>query len=872
MKLMVAILILVAGFIFAPLSGAADLIRARAVLEDPSGTLSIADVAGREFQPVGPTLSRGYTSSVYWLRLRVRAPAKGSEVVLFIRQPFLNEIRLYQKSAPTAADWESRVTGNHYAYRARDRARSSLGFTVNPAAPEATYYLRLKTSSVLQLSVEALDPGEAQDRDHQLDLLELFFVSSMLLLLVWALHSYLLDRLPVVRLFAVHQAVYTLYGVAITGYLAPFLPDGIPRLADLSTAIPYCGVTFTTLLFCRELFKPYEPPPLLLRGLNLLLAAFPLQLAAMALGYTSVAAILNFLLVRFSWWYFVAIVFALRKESSPSRRLLQAFFVSITLLFTAFWLTDHSAVSTHNNLYGRQLLIANGLIIGGLFAMILNARSRRFLLEARQSTLELQAKSEFLALVSHEIRTPLNALVGFSSLARTTADPAKLDQYHAIIEDSSRSLMALVNGILDLSKLEAGRMELEAVPLNLRRLVGSLEEQYRPLAEQKNLAFQVNFAGDAPTWMAGDPVRLRQVLDNLLSNALKFTASGALSCSVSRLAPPGPGAVALLRFEVRDTGIGIPEGSRAQLFQPFCQLDPSISRKFGGTGLGLAIVRDLTLMMEGSISVESWDGVGSCFVVELPLRETGPLAEELPEPPVALASGSVLVVDDNGFSRQLLGDILVSWGQQVTLAQDGGQALQQLRERRFDLVLMDIRMPDMNGIEVARRIRAWEQERQETPVPIIAISADADAATSYACLAAGIGALLAKPVIPEQLARAMAAQRAAAPQGDSGEGWHLSLKTRGDLGSDPERVRQYREMLLQDIEEELQCLQSALERGDRNVLGHAAHTLKGLFGHLANRDPAETAGWLQSNAASAGPEQLRQAIRKLECNFAKGEV
>lgn len=377
---------------------AEDLVVSRAVLEDRAGTLTIADAARSTFKPVGPTLSRGFTNSAYWLRLRVRAPAKGSEVELFIRQPYLNEIRLYEADAGHPSSWKTRVTGNHYAYSERDRARSSLGFVVNVTSPEATYYLRVKTRSTLQISVEALHPEEAEHKSHQFDLLEVFFVTSMLLLLLWAMHSYLLDRLPVVGLFAIHQAVYTLYGIAITGYLAPLLPAGFPQLADLSIAVPYCAVSFTTLLFCRTLFTPYQPPPLLMRGINLLLLLFPLQLAAMAFGYTTFAITLNAVLIRVSWWYFVVMTFTLRKEHSPSRRLLQLFFVTITLIFTLFWLSGYSSQLGPINNMGRQILIANGLIIGGLFAMILNSRLRSLQQEAQQSALDLLVAQKTLEL------------------------------------------------------------------------------------------------------------------------------------------------------------------------------------------------------------------------------------------------------------------------------------------------------------------------------------------------------------------------------------------------------------------------------------------------------------------------------------------
>lgn len=399
MKHFFAVLALLFGLhSIAPPVFAEDLVMSRAVLEDRAGTLTIADAARSTFKPVGPTLSRGFTNSVYWLRLRVRAPAKGSEVELFIRQPYLNEIRLYEADAGHPSSWKTRVTGNHYAYSERDRARSSLGFVVNVTSPEATYYLRLKTRSTLQMSVEALQPEEAEHKSHQFDLLEVFFVTSMLLLLLWAMHSYLLDRLPVVGLFAIHQAVYTLYGIAITGYLAPLLPAGFPQLADLSTAVPYCAVSFTTLLFCRTLFTPYQPPPLLMRGINLFLLVFPLQLAAMAFGYTTFAVILNAVLIRVSWWYFVVMTFTLRKEHSPSRRLLQVFFVAITLIFTLFWLSSHSSQLGPINNMGRQILIANGLIIGGLFAMILNSRLRSLQQEAQQSALDLLVAQKTLEL------------------------------------------------------------------------------------------------------------------------------------------------------------------------------------------------------------------------------------------------------------------------------------------------------------------------------------------------------------------------------------------------------------------------------------------------------------------------------------------
>jgi len=479
------------------------------------------------------------------------------------------------------------------------------------------------------------------------------------------------------------------------------------------------------------------------------------------------------------------------------------------------------------------------------------------------------AKSQFLAVMSHEIRTPLNALVGFSALARTATDPARIDQYLAILEQSSRSLMELVNDILDMSKIEAGRLEFETVPFNLCRLVAGLEEQYHPLAEQKQVAFRVDVADAVPAWVSGDPVRLRQILANLLANAVKFTESGEVSCSVGLTGRPVGDGHQMVRFEVRDTGIGIPDAGRALLFQPFRQLDPSITRTFGGTGLGLAIVHSLTTLMNGSVTVDSREGEGSRFVVELPLSETEPVPDDLCAPPVIMAARAVLVVEDNGFNRRLLSDVLTSWGQQVTLVEDGMQALRFVEQQHFDVILLDIRMPGIDGIEVARRIRRREQEGRQTPVPIIAITADVEASTFEDCLGVGINAVLPKPIIPEQLARAIHEQCGGTIAAATGEEMLLSRQTRNDLNNNPERARQYREMLLTDINDELECLQTAFENDDRNALCRAAHTLKGLCGHLADQKPAELAVWLQHNAPSARADQLRPVMELLRSELAK---
>jgi CheY-like chemotaxis protein len=334
-------------------------------------------------------------------------------------------------------------------------------------------------------------------------------------------------------------------------------------------------------------------------------------------------------------------------------------------------------------------------------------------------------------------------------------------------------------------------------------------------------------------------------------------------CSVGVVGDRAADGASLVRFEVRDTGIGIPEASRELLFQPFRQLDATITRRFGGTGLGLAIVKNLVTGMKGTLAFESREGVGSCFSVELPLQETEALPKDL-TPPLVLASGvAVLVVEDNQYNRHLLAEILASWGQRAVLAEDGLQALRLMKLQRFDLILLDIRMPGMDGIEVARRVRKRERAVSAEPVAIIAVTADADAATREACLAVGINEVLAKPVIPEQLARAIAAHGGACIAVSSAQGVLLNEQTRHDFADHPERGSRFREMLMQDIEVELRTLGSALEKDDRSELSRVCHTLKGLCGHLAYREPADLASWLQMHAATAKLQQLRSVAEQL---------
>lgn len=387
----------IAGLLLAPacIAAAEDLIVSRAVLEDKTGTLTIAQATEQQFNPIGTLLSEGYSDSAYWLRLQVRAPQKGTEVVLHIGPNLLDEVRLYEFGEQNPKEWITRVTGDRYAYDDRDRKDIALGFVVNVTSPEQTFYLRIKTTSASQVTVEGLEPLQVAAKGQRSDLLRNVFIGLMLWALIWAIDHYIVGREPVIGLFALYQGVYILYGLSVTGNLAPFTPYNFPQLADWLSNILVCAVPFMLLLFSRTLLKPYAPP--WLQGLTVLLLAFPIQLVAMALGYTLLALSIASLVSVVAAWYCVALAFAAKREQVPSRRALQAVFITISILATLFSLTDFGWVTlVGTSSKNTWVLLTGGVISSGLFCSLLYMRLRQSRLDAQQSALKLQRSQQAL--------------------------------------------------------------------------------------------------------------------------------------------------------------------------------------------------------------------------------------------------------------------------------------------------------------------------------------------------------------------------------------------------------------------------------------------------------------------------------------------
>ena len=362
-----------------------------------------------------------------------------------------------------------------------------------------------------------------------------------------------------------------------------------------------------------------------------------------------------------------------------------------------------------------------------------------------------QAKSDFLATMSHEIRTPMNGVIGMLQLLRDS--PLSTDQREQldIAAGSAETLLRLLNDILDLSKIESGKLELETVNFSPTAAVNEVVSLLRAPAETKGLSLTATFGPGLPATVSGDSLRLRQVLLNLIGNAVKFTSQGSVGIGLEQV--DCHEGIASLRFRIRDTGIGMDSATQARLFEKFSQGDSSTTRRFGGSGLGLAISQLLTRQMGGTISVHSRPGQGSEFAFELPF----PLADPTPEPAlmepgtdsgVPQFHGRVLVVEDNPVNQRVIEMMLRRTGLDVTVVDNGQEAVERVAAEKWSLVLMDMRMPGIDGAEATRRIRQLLAGR---PLPIIALTANAMPEDRIICQDAGMNDFLAKPVRQNEL-------------------------------------------------------------------------------------------------------------------------
>ncbi len=378
---------------------------------------------------------------------------------------------------------------------------------------------------------------------------------------------------------------------------------------------------------------------------------------------------------------------------------------------------------------------------------MLNRELDAALSSARQYS---RLKDEFVATVSHEIRTPMNGIIGMSALLDESDLDENQKECNNMIQNSAQALLTIINDILDFSKIEAGKLSLENIPFNLRQLFTELLMIHEERAGNNGTVLRLNFAPDTPETVSGDPTRIRQIVTNLVSNAIKFTRDGEIVITVTSR-PNGD-----IKIDVEDSGIGIPREKLDAIFEEFTQADSSTTRRYGGTGLGLAITRKLISLMNGRIEVKSTPGAGSVFSVTLPLKSSGqePVRDKIkkdnrPRKKPDWAKRNVLIVDDNEINRKVAAKMLNINRLQPDMATNGEEAVNKAREQQYDCILMDIEMPVMNGMEATRIIRKQSGPNRQTP--IIALTAHAIKGDRERYIRSGMNDYLSKPLNKDEL-------------------------------------------------------------------------------------------------------------------------
>jgi len=493
-------------------------------------------------------------------------------------------------------------------------------------------------------------------------------------------------------------------------------------------------------------------------------------------------------------------------------------------------------------------------------------------------------KSEFLANMSHEIRTPMNSIVGFSNMLVGEDLSAEHKDYVNVIRESSQNLLYLINDILDFSKIESGQLEIEMIDCSLGKLLNSIESTMKAQADEKCLDFQIMANQDVPAQICSDPYRLQQCLINLTSNALKFTVKGHVHVQVSLQQDNNRH---FIRFDVEDTGIGIPDDRQAAIFESFTQVDGSTTRKYGGTGLGLTVTKQLAELLGGELALTSETGKGSTFSLIIPtgvdiigsplLDRSSALNQGVDESRKAdttMFSGKVLVAEDVKGNQKLMQLMLSKLGLEVTIAEDGIQAVEKASSQPFDLILMDMQMPHMNGYDATTLLK-----RQGYKAPIVALTANAMKGDDRKCMEAGCDGYLAKPIDRRELPRILAKYLSSSqevtntaidlgsslpheskppriernvPQAPSDEpidsnvstiiNWDQLLDKLGD----EETIREIMPAYIKDIKEHFEKLVQAVEAGDCAAITSHAHAIKGVGRNL-------------------GVEQLTDVAYQMEC-------
>lgn len=745
------------------------------VFEDVRGDASIDDVSSQAVQGSfrlhdKPVLNAGYSRSVFWLRLDLqylpRQEQGARSWLLELAYPPLDHLELYLPDDSGSFTLAQR-TGDALPFDSRQIRQNNYLFELSLEPGQTKrIYLRLESQGSIQAPLTLWSPNAyLEEQPGRIYVLGIIY-GVLLVMLVYNLFIFLSVRDTSYLYYILYIASFGLYQISVNGAgIEYFWPDS-PWWANAATPFLIGSAALFGCQFARSFLHTAEHSPWVDRLLLVLMACgAAVMILALCISYATALRLATYLALLFTVVIFAAGILAWLRGMRVARYFIFAWTAFLVGGIVNTLMVLGYVPNVFLTMYASQ--IGSALEVGLLSLALadrINAMKEertRILQEAGRKLEALNQeladsnrfKDEFLATVTHELRTPMNGVIGSLELMQTVKMDVELEQYQKTAAASARDMMRMVNDILALTELQAGKLYPRRDAFSLRGLLDGLCAQYAPRAEDKGLSFTLELDDSLPDTLEGDAAKLAQALGYLLDNAIKFTSEGGVTLEVGRAGSIGSNLP--LSVMVSDSGIGFAH-VEGDLYQRFHQLDGSMTRKYGGLGIGLAICRHLVDLLGGSLSHESQPGVGSRFRLNVPLT--------LPEQPVTPVARSprqssgtvqrqaqqctVLIVEDNAINQLVTRGMLLKLGYRVRTADNGAEALTLLREESVDAVLLDCQMPVMDGFATCRAIRALPGCAE---VPVLAITAHSHSGDRERCLAAGMSDYLAKPVKFEEL-------------------------------------------------------------------------------------------------------------------------
>lgn len=683
---------------------------------ETNGPISYPDAFNLEYAPLpGNKISFGYYPHPCWFRFALKNTSDlPLNAVIQFKYSLTDHIEVYSQQNGLLRLSEM---GDNLPFASRPLNTRLNAETVRFAPLETVlFYTRVTTTSTFTLPIEVSAEKPFLESSFTEEWILGIFYGISLGLMAYNFFLFLSTRETAYIYYVLHVLSVTAFFTAIDGISFQWWPNAAGWQNISVNTFAYSAMLFG-VMFAKH-YLNVKPATHINRICNLAIAINVLSFLALALAPYRINAIilpLSGMLAMLSMM--AAGIVRLKQNYQPARVFVLAWIVFLIMVLSvalnAFGVISALILSLYGLKIGfisQQILLSVGM--GNRINQLKDEmlRSQQSQIEAKA---ESRAKSDFLAKMSHEIRTPMNGVLGMAQLLKDT--PLNPSQFHYVntIHGSGQALLGVINDILDYSKIEAGKMELEKIPFNLENLLNECASMFSLVADEKKLTLVCAMQPGLPTHIKGDPTRLRQIILNLLGNAFKFTETGEVVLRVlvmgeSSVEPSTKSCDHNLRFEISDSGIGMSEDVQKNLFQSFHQADTSTTRKYGGTGLGLAISQQLVNLMEGEIGVESTPNVGTTFWFTIPV-ESVQAFPEVSSNDIDLKGKRVLIVDDNPTFCEIMSSELISWGMLATIAYSGHEALKYLEQHRehepFDLLSIDIDMPKMNGLELCRRIQ-----------------------------------------------------------------------------------------------------------------------------------------------------------------------